>query len=413
MSLPNPYTPGQTPRFLAGRERELTRIKDRLGRVATFGEFGGPLLTFLGPRGVGKTSLLRAAQHEALGVGFISVWVSAAKSTSLLDELAAQTRRTLGNIDSISDAAKSSWETTSRRLTAEVGAHLGPLRAGYSRQANQVREPTAYAPIASLQELLTTTARLVTSGDHPTLRSPGIVLFLDELHASPIPDLAILLNALQNMADDVEAVPLAVCGAGLPSVPASLTRAATFGERTLFANLSILEPADAAAALTEPARALGVEWSPSAIELTLKASRGYPYMLQLVGSAAWDSARPDSETVIEVEDLHAGAGLVTDQLSAVYDARWRSATDNEQELMMAMANHPDGDGSVLRSDIASALGKSSRALSVPRTRLIEKGIIDSPNHGYLTFTFPGFAQYLRVRNSEAADAPWIFLEELK
>ena len=35
--LPNPYTPGQLPRVLAGREAEKERIRGYLSRVAAFG----------------------------------------------------------------------------------------------------------------------------------------------------------------------------------------------------------------------------------------------------------------------------------------------------------------------------------------------------------------------------------------
>jgi hypothetical protein len=35
--LANPYTPGQLPRVLVGRERQQDRIRQRLSRVYTFG----------------------------------------------------------------------------------------------------------------------------------------------------------------------------------------------------------------------------------------------------------------------------------------------------------------------------------------------------------------------------------------
>ena len=40
------------------------------------GRSGGPLLAFYGSRGLGKTSLLRAAQREAVAVGYLTVWVT-------------------------------------------------------------------------------------------------------------------------------------------------------------------------------------------------------------------------------------------------------------------------------------------------------------------------------------------------
>jgi hypothetical protein len=35
-------------------------------------------------------------------------------------------------------------------------------------------------------------------------------------------------------------------------------------------------------------------------------------------------------------------------------------------------------------------------LSVPRARLIDKGIIDASSRGALIFTIPGFAEYVRA-----------------
>ena len=64
----NPYTPGQVPRILAGRTAEMRRIEGLLARVATYGELGGPLLVFHAPRGIGKTSLLRAGQRRPVAL---------------------------------------------------------------------------------------------------------------------------------------------------------------------------------------------------------------------------------------------------------------------------------------------------------------------------------------------------------
>ena len=50
-----------------------------------------------------------------------------------------------------------------------------------------------------------------------------------------------------------------------------------------------------------------------------------------------------------------------------------------------------GDGNVSRAQIAANLGQDSRAISVPRERLIDKGVIEPVGHGLVRFTLPGFA----------------------
>jgi hypothetical protein len=41
------------------------------------------------------------------------------------------------------------------------------------------------------------------------------------------------------------------------------------------------------------------------------------------------------------------------------------------------------------------MGRTSRAVSMPRDRLLDKGIIESAGHGLLRFTLPGFTEYVR------------------
>ena len=55
------------------------------------------------------------------------------------------------------------------------------------------------------------------------------------------------------------------------------------------------------------------------------------------------------------------------------------------------------DGNVSRAQIAATLGQDSRAISVPRERLIDKGVIEPVGHGLVRFTLPGFAAYVRQR----------------
>jgi hypothetical protein len=394
--LPNPYTPGQLPRVFAGRAAELVKLRDRLGRVRTFGEFAGPLLTFHGPRGLGKTSLLRSAQRDAEGAGFVTVWVSISSGTSLLDEIAAQVDRALQRTDTLSRNARGRWHTVSRKQGAELAAYLGPVKATVKSETTQAREGAPSAPIAALEELLATASQLV--------RRPGgagMVLFLDELHAAGQPELAVLLNALQDLDGERENVPLAVFAAGLPSTPDAITKAATFGERTSFSQLLALPRQDAAAALVDPARELEVAWAPEAVELVLDAAHGYPYFLQLLGSSVWEHARPDPGSLLTPDHVATGAGGAVEQLAALYQVRWNAATDGEKDLMAAIADLSPAGDAVPRRDVAEALGKTSRAISVPRDRLLEKGILESAGHGLLRFTLPGFAAYVRVQTGAA------------
>lgn len=74
--LSNPYTPGGRPRVFVGREDDRRWLRDRLARVVAYGEMMSPLAVATGPRGVGKTSLMRDLQARAQESGFVVAWVA-------------------------------------------------------------------------------------------------------------------------------------------------------------------------------------------------------------------------------------------------------------------------------------------------------------------------------------------------
>ncbi len=396
-ALPNPYTPGQVPRILAGRREELGRIRDLVGRVATYGELGGPLLVFHAPRGIGKTSLLRAAQRETAELGIVSVWVSCVRGTPVLPELVAGVARSLERAEIVPPgAAGVRWRTRLERIGLELGVPGLKVSADL-RSDGPAPDPPATAPVAALEDLLHDTATLVRDRG-----GAGLLVLVDELHAAQRDELSLFLNALQNLDGQREENPLTVVTAGLPVTPEAITRAATFGERSSFVALDLLADADARAAVTAPAEALGVSWTGPALDAVVAESGGYPYFLQLLGSASWAAAAPRAGRRIGLADVRAGIPAAQGQVTAMYRARWGSATPTEQAFLTAMARAMGaldaGEGNVSRADIASALGQDSRAISVPRERLIDKGVIEPVGHGLVRFTLPGFADYVRRRD---------------
>ena len=393
-ALPNPYTPGQVPRILAGRVSELASIRDRISRVATFGELGGPLLVFHAPRGLGKTSLLRTAQRQAAAVGFVSAWVACSRERPFLPELVRVVDRSLVRAEVIPDGeAGQRWRARLAGISVELGLPGAKVRADLARRTAPAEpEAASRAPIAALEDLLHEAAAAVRARG-----GAGLLVFIDELHAASADDMATLLNALQNLDGEREDNPLAVITAGLPVTPEALTRAATFGERSSFVPLDVLAEADARTVLTAPAEALGVSWAGDALERVVAEARGHPYFLQLVGSASWGAARPVAGGTITMGAVEAGVPAAAQQLEAMYRARWRSATRAEQAFLAAMA--AVGTENVSRAQIARSMGQDTRAISVPRERLIEKGVIEPVGHGLVRFTLPGFAAYVRGRDA--------------
>ncbi|MCL2541740.1 MAG: ATP-binding protein [Nocardioidaceae bacterium] len=382
----NPYTPGQVPRVLAGRKVEMRRIEDRLARVTTYGELGGPLLVFHSPRGIGKTSLLREGQQRADGLGFVTAWVACSRERPVLPELVHSLGRALERSDAApTGAAGGRWRARLEKVTVEVGVPGVKVAAQVGRAAS---DPLPPAPIGALGALLHDTAVLVRERG-----GAGLLLLVDELHAASADDMAVLLNAVQNLDGEREPTPLAVVTAGLPVTPEALTRAATFGERSAFVPLDVLSGEDARAALVAPAATEDVTWTDGALDALVAEAHGYPYLLQLLGSTTWDAASPTRGDRLTLPHVRRGLPAARAQLTAMHRARWGAATPAERSFLAAMS--ATGLDNVPRAAIAAGMGRDSRAISVPRERLIAKGVIEPVGHGLVRFTLPGFGEFVR------------------
>jgi len=330
----------------------------------------------------------------------VSVWVSCVRGTPFLPELVVGVGRSLERAEAVPRGATGTrWRARLERIGLELGLPGMKISADLRTGAEPPPPPPA-APVAALEDLLHESATLVRERG-----GAGVLVFVDELHAASRTELSLLLNALQNLDGTREENPLAVIAAGLPVTPEAITRAATFGERSAFVALDVLGESDARSALTAPADTLDVSWTAGALEAVVEQSGGYPYFLQLLGSASWSAADPQPGDRIAMAAVRAGIPAAQGQVTAMYRARWGSATPTEQAFLRAMARSLSpgspgpGDGNVSRAQIAADLGQDSRAISVPRERLIDKGVIEPVGHGLVRFTLPGFAAYVRTRDA--------------
>jgi len=378
---------------LAGRQPQQSTIRDRISRVAQFGEYAGPLLVFHGPRGVGKTSLLRDGQHQAEVQGFLTAWVSCTRRKPFLPDIASRVTRALTSSDAFAGKKGAQVGLRLERITAQMGPSVARLSASFAAATPAHSQPEQ-ATMSAVEDLLHEASRAVRS-----VGGAGLVLFVDELHAAHQSDLAVLLNALQNLEGRRSENPLTVMTAGLPSTPGWITKAATFGERSTFERLDRLDAAGALEAVSRPAAGLGVEWSSSALALVASEADGFPHLLQVIAHAVWSTAKPADGDRITEEHVVVALPEASRKLEELYAARWEAAGMNERRIIQAMASQAeDPEQPVSRADISAVTGIETRALSTPRERLIDKGIIEPVAHGLLRFTMPGFGEYVRARH---------------
>lgn len=150
-------------------------------------------------------------------------------------------------------------------------------------------------------------------------------------------------------------------------------------------------PDDAAtAAIVEPARAEGIEYEAGAVEMIVEYTEGYPYFLQEYGRAVWNLADGASITCADVE---AAGDVVDAELDeSFFRARVQRSSSEELRYMHAMAHL--GSNAQKASDVAEVLGKSSEQVAPIRARLINKGLLYTPRHGFAKFTVPQLDKFM-------------------
>lgn len=70
---PSPFTPGSVSTSVPGRQKNIEDFHHQLAYTSQFRKLGGQINVTVGPRGIGKTSLLRYLQTTVGTAGFQTV----------------------------------------------------------------------------------------------------------------------------------------------------------------------------------------------------------------------------------------------------------------------------------------------------------------------------------------------------
>jgi hypothetical protein len=391
----NPYAPGagQRPPELAGRDRETAQFDVVLERVAR----GRPerSLVLTGLRGVGKTVLLNALRSQAIGRLWGTGKIEARPDQSIRRPVAAALHMAIREL------------TPRHRDPQRIDEFLGVLKAfalrdspppkGAARGTRSARrwEPGIDVPAArgradSGDMEIDLTELFVDAASVATDVGSGIALFVDEMQDVQPDDVSAICATCHELSQ--LGAPLIVVGAGLPHLPAVLSSSKSYSER-LFRYLRIdrLDREAADRALTAPAGLESVDFTTEALVAMYAASDGYPYFVQAYGKVTWDVA---PRSPITADDVQMAAPEAEAELAlGFFGSRYERATPAERDYMRAMAGL--GDGPVLTSEVADALGRKPSSLSPARDNLIKKGLIFSGERGAIAFTVPHFGKFLR------------------
>ena len=347
----NPFVPGRghIPPYLAGREAEQGKLLALLAYLQSGrGAPRGAVLS--GPRGNGKTTLLRwlRREAEANGKDVDVVWLTAGEIPDL-DRLATGL---------VPPSQFGSLRPDTLSFSAGIG-RFGWELGGQSR---------------SLTLLLT--ARCA--------RRP-LVLLLDEAHTLESEVGRALLNASQVASSEA---PFLLVMAGTPGLQPHLdTMSATFWSRAEKLGIGRLDEAAAGLALVRPLaeQMPAIVFDESALAHVVEESQRYPYFLQLWGASLWATARSRAATRIDGSLVADAAPEFGRQRTAYYEDRREELERQELLAVGARVAGAFGGRATLHSRelnavIAEALAQASSTAEVLgcRDRLAMLGYVWKP-----------------------------------
>ena len=382
----NPYTPnaGAKPPALIGREEELENFEILLDRVRAGRTEQSMIIT--GLRGVGKTVLLSVFRDSAIDRDWVVVEMEVSKhdDDDFRRVLARGIRKALFEI-----APKARWAARAKRAAATLRSFTvtidpdGRLSAGLDVDALE-----GLADSGALDADLTDV--FVTLGEAAAEHDQGVVLLLDEIQFLTRPQLEALISAIHKTVQ--RQLPVTLAAAGLPQIAELAGEAKSYAERLFkFPTIGKLTNDQARLALTTPADELDVAFSDGALDEALDFTEGYPYFLQEFGQAVWNFA--DGPEITR-DDSTTARSIVEEKLdSSFFRVRRDRTTALELAYLRAMAEL--GPEPQLAASVAELLDRTSQQCGPTRSKLIEKGLLYTPDHGYAAFTVPQFDRYLK------------------
>ncbi len=372
----NPFKPsfGVSPPLLVGREELIEEfvegLEDGPGSAAR-------ATIYTGARGSGKTVMLNAVEDRARELGWLVV--SETASPGFVDRIVRQELpRLLAGFDP---------KAVRRRMTGITG----PLGAGgvtWGTTDVHVPEATLRSQIELVTDLLAE-------------KEAGLLIALDEIHQNQIAELRQLATTVQHAFREERQ--LAFVGAGLASAITDVVNdeVLTFLRRAERHGLGSVAGEDVARAIRTPIETNGRVLADDVLDVMVQGTRGYPFLIQLVGAQVWRLNKADRE--ISMESAREGVSNALRRLGRlVYEPALAEASTIDKSFLLAMAKD---DGPSRMRDIQQRLDIDANFASQYRLRLISSELIEARGYGYVEFALPYLRDYLREHAAVAGLGP--------
>lgn len=389
MKYANPYTPGAgfMPGYLAGRKDVLKDAERYLNTIV----LGYPQqsIIYYGLRGVGKTVVLNAIEEMTDDIKVLMEHIEIAEKRNFTQQIANCSKKFIH---------KMSFLETTKDLVAKAQGLLKAFSVTYNPEDQSFSlgvNDGEYITTGDLSNDLTDL--FISMGKIAKKTNYAICFFVDEIQYMKVEEAEALVNAIHRC--NQLRLPIMIFGAGLPKILKSLGEIKTYSERLFrFVEIGALDSQEAKDAIVKPAQQLSVEFSEDAVEEIIEITKGYPYFIQELCSAIWDSFESDKSLIIKSDVENAVSKFYENLDRGFYKMRYDRCTQKEKTFIYAMVKC--GDLPCTISNVAKIMKKSVASISPCRAQLINKGVIYATGHAEIDFTVPGFDEYLKRINPE-------------
>jgi hypothetical protein len=188
---------------------------------------------------------------------------------------------------------------------------------------------------------------------------------------------------------------VALIMAGLPPKVSGLLRndSISFLRRTFQHHLEAIDDSEVRFSMKKTIELAGRTIEKDALDLAVKNTKGFPFMIQLIGYQMWRQ-HPERKN-ISFEDAEEGIILAQNDLERmIFDTTYRELSGKDIAFLSAMLD--DTEYSNI-ADISNRMNVSPKYAGIYRKRLIEHGIISSRGYGKVAFDLPMFREYMQNR----------------
>jgi len=317
---------------------------------------------FLGQRGMGKTALLLELSDRAVKAGYVVARVTA-------HEGMAQ-----AIIEQFQLNGSAFFKDDRRKLTGVTAGALG-FTIGLTFSEAAERQYGFRSKMSLLCDKLAE-------------KDKGALILIDEVRTSAA--MREVASAYQELVGDGKNIAIAM--AGLPHAVSGVLndQVLTFLNRASRVELGLISTNLIRAYYERAFKGMGITISDELLDRAALATRGFPYLMQLIGYYVIQYT-PDGGTVDEAIMDKAEKSAMGDMENNVFKPILNPLSDNDKIFLKAMARQGE---TVSTDKLQAALGKKGPALQPYRKRLLEAGVIEAPRRGELVFAVPYLTEYL-------------------